>query len=131
VADAEPDPRTQERVARNEALFREANERIDAAVRTSRIAVGGVPFLCECADPRCSTVIRMTPAEYRHVRSNPRWFLALPPHVASSQGTARVVEERAGYVVVEKVGRAGDVAETLAADGEEETRWTSGRGGSA
>ena len=46
---------------------------------------------------------------YRRVRESPRWFILLPDHVDSALET--VVETHPGYVIVEKTGAAGDVAE--------------------
>jgi hypothetical protein len=37
----------------------------------------------------------------------------VPGHQTAAQGFGVVVEERDGYLVVEKVGRAGEVAEAL------------------
>ena len=72
-----------------------------------------MPFLCECADMECYELARLRLAEYRQIRSNPRWFLNLPAHEAAAQGAAEVVERHPGYVIVEKQGHAGDVAEEL------------------
>jgi hypothetical protein len=47
------------------------------------------------------------------VRANPRWFINIPGHQAHGLGVAQVVRERDGYVIVEKVGHAGEVAEDL------------------
>jgi len=51
-----------ERVARNEAAFREANERIRRRAAHADLAV--VPFLCECADRDCTAAVQLQPAEY-------------------------------------------------------------------
>jgi hypothetical protein len=73
-----------------------------------------VPFICECADPTCMEVLRVELDEYRSVRSSPRRFLKAASHGADAGPAARLVSEHEGYVVVEKLGRAGDVAESLA-----------------
>jgi hypothetical protein len=103
---------TEKRIARNNATFREANERIGALAGIYRVE-GAVPFICECADPACSEIVQLELGKYEEIRADPRRFLKAPGHEAAAQGTAVVVERREGYIIVEKVGYAGDVAETL------------------
>ena len=101
-----------ERVARNNALFRVANEEIVAKAAEWNMD-GLLPALCECADPRCTTVVRVTPRQYEAVRSDSRWFLNAPGHELNDQGWAHVISENDRFVVVEKVGEAGKLAEEL------------------
>ena len=101
-----------ERIARNDAIFRKANEGISAVAGEEREEP--VPFICECADPACRDIVLMTLAEYDAIRSNPRLFLKVPGHEAAAQGWAQVVERHDKYVVVQKVGVAGEVVEQLA-----------------
>ena len=101
-----------ERVARNNALFRVANEEIRAKAAEWNMD-GLLPALCECADPRCTTVVRVTPRQYEAVRSDPRWFLNAPGHEVNDQGWAYVISENDRFVVVEKVGEVGELAEEL------------------
>ena len=49
---------TAERVAHNNAVFREANERIQGAAEAYGLD-GFLPFLCECPDPTCTTIVEM------------------------------------------------------------------------
>jgi hypothetical protein len=108
-----------ERIGRNNATFRDANERIGAtAAAQARPPEELLPFLCECAEPTCTELLQVALADYRRVRSDPRRFLAAPGHEGAAEGVARVVEEHAGYVVTEKVGRAAEIAERRARDGE-------------
>jgi hypothetical protein len=110
-----------ERIGRNNATFRAANERLgEVAAVQDRGPDEWLPFLCECADPACTQVIRVALREYRSVRSDPRRFVVCPGHDAIASGFVRVVEEHTGYVVTEKVGRAGEVAERLAESGADE-----------
>ena len=102
----------EERIATNNATFREANERISAAAGSYGIETP-IPFICECSDPRCSEVIRLSLDEYEEVRANSRHFLNIPGHEAASKGLAVVVERRQGYSIVEKTGRAGEIVEGL------------------
>lgn len=101
-----------ERVARNDAIFREANEGIRKAAQEYSLE-GKVPFICECAEPTCQEIVRLGLAEYEAIRAVPTHFLNAPGHDRAAQGWARVIEPRDGYDLVEKVGRAADVAEEL------------------
>jgi hypothetical protein len=98
----------EERIARNNATFRDANEHIGAAAGVYGID-SPVPFICECADARCSEIVRLTLEQYEEVRADSRRFLSVPGH----EDAAEIVEERDGYVIVEKVGRAGDIVDAL------------------
>jgi hypothetical protein len=98
---------SEERAAKNEISFREANERLGEK-RVELDAAGRTPFLCECSDARCTELVRLTLAEYERVRSNPRWFLVASGH---DPGASRAAEERGGYAIVEKTGVAGAIAE--------------------
>ena len=55
----------------------------------------------------------MTLDQYEDVRAVPVRFFTIRGHqdIATEAGAARVVEERGGYVVVDKIGVAGDVAQ--------------------
>lgn len=103
---------TDERIARNNATFRDANEHISAAAGAYGIDAP-VPFICECADVRCSEIVRMTREEYEEVRAGSRHFLNVPGHQAAAGAAAEIVAERNGYVIVEKLGRVGDIVEGL------------------
>jgi len=101
-----------EQVARNDAVFRAANERIERAGADLR-AVDPLPFICECAEPTCRELILLTRPEYEAVPGHPTWFAVAHGHEGGSDGASRVVERREVYVVVEKVGSAAGVAEAL------------------
>jgi hypothetical protein len=103
---------TEERIARNNATFRDANEHIGAAAGVYEIEAP-VPFICECADARCSDIVRLTLEQYEEIRADSRHFLIVPGHQDPAEGAAEIVAERDGYVIVEKVGRAGDIVEAL------------------
>jgi hypothetical protein len=104
-----------EKVARNNSVFRDANEEIDAAATEHGLDDGRLtPFICECSDPRCTQIIRLTLREYRRVRGNPRWFAHAPGHEIAVPGMVAPVERNDRYVLVEKLGLAGEVATQLA-----------------
>jgi hypothetical protein len=102
----------EDRIARNQATFRAANERIRAAAGVYDVRTP-VPFICECADPTCSEVVRLELDQYEEIRSDSRRFLNVPGHQTAAQGVSVVVEERKDYVIVENMGHAGEVAEAL------------------
>jgi hypothetical protein len=70
----------EERVARNEALFREVNERIND-VNEDAPAGAESDYVCECGDPACTDPVSLTLVEYEEVRSDPTHFAVLPGHV--------------------------------------------------
>jgi len=102
-----------ERKARNEALFREVNERVED-VSTGLVGSGEpdsllVGFVCECGREDCLEQLEVTRAQYEAVRSHPRRFLVLPDH--EDADVARVVERHGHFLVVEKIGEAAEIAE--------------------
>ena len=101
-----------ERIARNDAIFREANEGIGEAAEEHHADMR-IPFICECADPGCREIISLTQDEYRQIRSDPRHFVNVAGHEASAHGWVDVVAQTDGHVTVEKLGQAGDIVEDL------------------
>jgi hypothetical protein len=103
----------EERAARNEAVFREVNERIKEISRDLSATSDAETFsiLCECSKPGCNEMIEITPGEYEEVRSRGDRFALVAGH--EDPRLERVVEARRGYTVVEKVGRGAAVAEEL------------------
>jgi hypothetical protein len=99
------------RIARNDSTFRDANEKIaNAASGYERFEQ--VPFICECATESCTVIVPLSLAEYEDVRSAPTRFFVATGHQAS-EGVVSLLEDRDGYVVLEKEGRAGEVATEL------------------
>lgn len=99
-----------ERIAKNETVFRAANREIKHAEKE---AGGGadkiIEVLCECGREECSGLIALTVAEYEAVHSQDDRFVVLRGH--ESAEIERVVEDRAGYLVVDKFGEAEEIAE--------------------
>src|ERR1700710_3069525 len=104
---AEKQETMEARKAHNEALFRDANESVRAVQEDLGIPEGRMPFLCECDDPECRSVIRMTQAAYEEMRSDPHRFVIAPGHPS----TGDVVDQHPDYCVVEKSGLAAEIAE--------------------
>src|SRR3954462_5091851 len=101
-----------EKAAINESRFRESNERIEEVVEQYGLRQH-LPFLCECADPECTVLVRMSHDEYLHVRSDSRWFLNATGHEDPGSQHSRIVEEYESYDIVEKTGKAGEIAAEL------------------
>lgn len=101
----------EERLAQNEALFREVNERLREVSQLTGIAEGGLDVVCECGDEACVARIPISLRDYAQVRAHPRRFVVLPGH---ELGVEHVVEDRGRYRVVEKDGEAGAIAEAAA-----------------
>jgi hypothetical protein len=99
------------RVSINQLTFRRANEEIEdvaahlAESRTFRL----IPFLCECVDPRCTQVIRLSRSEYEEVRASPRRFAVFPGHEMTLEDE-QVIGRSDRFTTVKKVGEAGRVA---------------------
>jgi len=100
-----------ERVARNDATFRKANDAIEASAEELGIEV--VPFICECADEPCTELVLLQLEEYEAVRSDSTHFLNAVGHQTAAGPYGRVVERHDRYVVVEKLGRAAEIVEKL------------------
>jgi hypothetical protein len=92
------DPRA-DRIARNEALFRDVNERI----RDLRDEAGRdlVEFLCECGDDDCVERIALSPDEYEEVRADPVLFAVAAGHVVPQ--VERVVAANERFETVRKL----------------------------
>jgi hypothetical protein len=102
----------EQRAARNEALFREVNQNI-ARLEERHDTTATVPvYICECAAADCTAQLPIDAETYQRVRGNPRRFFVLPGH--EDPRLERVVETHRDYLVVEKTGPAGEVAENAA-----------------
>ena len=99
-----------ERQARNEALVREVNERINTLDREAAGsgAVHGVEtfrFHCECGrDGGCPELIWMTLEEYEVVRTQDDRFALVPGH--ETEELEGVVDGTVRLVIVDKVDEA-------------------------
>ena len=110
----------EERIARNDSIFRDANERINAkAIEHDTDEEQAVPFICECADDHCTTIVPLSLSEYEWVRSDSRQFLTVFGH-ERFEGIVEIVASNHNHVVVRKSGRAGDIAAALDERSEED-----------
>ena len=99
-----------ERMARNEVLFREVNERIEEVdARFGQLAEPSqLIVVCECALPDCTGQMEVPRSEYEAVRVNPKRFLVLPGH--EEPRIEHVVKRDDGYTVVEKFEHEAEIA---------------------
>ena len=92
----------------NELLYRRANEAIEHAAASSppleTPAELPLYFHCECAQ-RCEAEIRLTRAEYEHVRSDAAWFALAPGH--EDAALEAVAERHERYLVIAKTRAEG------------------------
>lgn len=95
----------EERIAKNEVIFREVNERIRDVVPSEN---GEVDFLCECGREDCVEQIKLTTAEYERVRADPVQFFVKPGH--ASQDVEEVVEGNDRFLLVKKHAEEQEIA---------------------
>ena len=100
----------EERIAKNEALLRATNREMERADQAEGATLGElIEVLCECGRQGCGGVITMTVVEYDGAHSQADRFVVLRGH--ENTEIEKVVEERAGYLVVDKFGEAEDIVE--------------------
>jgi hypothetical protein len=96
----------EQRIAANEALFRDVNERI---ARNDAPHSDTLEIICECGDADCLERITVTLADYEQARSNATLFLAKPGHIKAD--AEQVVADHTDHQLVRKTGDAATVAE--------------------
>ena len=96
-----------DRQARNEALIRDVNERIERVAEEARPGAGleRFEFLCECGaggddNIACEGRIEMTVAEYEEIRGQDDRFALVPGH--ESEELENVAGRTHRFVVVDK-----------------------------
>jgi hypothetical protein len=107
------DPMAAERIGRNDSAFRDANEGIRAKAGEQLLGFDEpVPFICECADEGCTTIVQLSLVEYEDVRADSRQFLNVIGH-ERAEGLVEIMLTNHNHLVVRKAGRAGEIAEAL------------------
>ena len=86
----------EERIAKNEAVFREVNERVRDVVSPE----AGIGFICECGDEECVEQVTLTADEYERVREDPVQFFVRRGHEIPE--VEEVVEENEHFLLVRK-----------------------------
>ena len=93
---------------KNEDLFREVNERIEALNESFESILPVGEWVCECPNETCADLVELSVAEYEAIRQHPNRFAVLPGHEALDVEV--VVERHERYLVVEKIAHGGAVA---------------------
>ena len=96
----------EQRIASNEASYRDVNERIASQHAPS---TDPLELICECGDLDCLERINVEVSEYEQARSDPTLFLAKPGHIDAE--SEQVVAEHGDHQLVRKTGDAAAVAE--------------------
>jgi hypothetical protein len=102
----EMDERARE-VGRQQALFREVNERIEELAESFDL-MDELSILCECGSDQCDERIALSEDEYEKLRRIPTRFAVRPGHEIPE--VERVVERHDAFVVVEKFGDSAQAA---------------------
>jgi hypothetical protein len=97
-----------EKDARNQALFREVNERIEEFATGFDVGEHD-SYVCECGNPQCTEPMELTRAEYEAVREHANRFAVVSDHENPAAET--VVEQHGRYSIVEALaGGASRIA---------------------
>jgi hypothetical protein len=102
------DAHRQDRIARNEAAYRDVNEALEAG-RAEGAEDRLRPFMCECGLLECNQLLELTRAEYEAVRAHPTRFFMTDGHELPD--VEDIVERHERYVVAEKKDVGAQVAE--------------------
>ena len=86
------------RMALNEALFREVNERITEVA--DRFGLQTLDIVCECDLIDCSERLEITHEAYEQLRADPTLYALVPGHDAPE--VESVIAHEKGYDVVRK-----------------------------
>jgi hypothetical protein len=101
----------EERIARNEAMFREANERAKAWDERHDLEGEVELYFCECGKPDCHEKVSLREADYERVRSDSHRFVIVPGHELPDVET--VIERNEGWTIIEKAPEVAPTVEAL------------------
>jgi hypothetical protein len=97
-----------ERLARNQALFREVNERLIEL--NDDVQNGPTVFVCECSNVDCAATMAIAREDYESVRAHPTFFAIAPGHEILE--IEKVIDRRNGFTIVQKVTESDYAIET-------------------
>lgn len=100
----------EERLAKNEAMFRAANEGASGSADQHLLSEREL-YHCECADMGCREKVPLQKSDYERVRSNPRHFFVVPGHEIADIET--VLEHHEDWMLVEKPPEVSETVERL------------------
>jgi hypothetical protein len=90
----------EERIALNEALFRQVNERVAETLTEMGDSSAMIEIFCECGENECTEKIQVGRDLYEQVRQHPARFLIATGHDAPE--VERVIESGDSFQIVEK-----------------------------
>lgn len=96
-----------ERIARNEAAFRELNDRLDSKVHRGSTEPDFAGFVCECGNGGCDTTIRVALGAYEEIRQDDMLFIVVPGHELPE--SEDIVDDGGGYLVVRKHDEVSEI----------------------
>jgi hypothetical protein len=102
----------EERLVRNETLFRQVNERLRELGETFSVVAEKADFICECSNEHCTEHISLTLDDYERVRADPTHFVVVRGHEVPSLETV-AYELSEDLIVVDKTEE--ELAEAAAA----------------
>jgi hypothetical protein len=91
----------QQRVGRNEALFRAVNENLEGLNETFAVITDEFEIVCECGYADCHQQLTIPKDDYTRIREDPTLFVLVPGH-EDVTSEAVVEEDHDTYVVVRK-----------------------------
>jgi hypothetical protein len=100
--------RRKDRLARNETLFREVNERVEEISEGAGLEM--IEFVCECGDADCTEAVSLTHPEFEQLRDDPLLFAVVPGHAIAE--VEDVVSDGDRFQVVRKHEEEGQIART-------------------
>ena len=95
------------RLALNQAIFREVNERVRGIYEAFDLT-GRLDLMCDCGSPSCTSKITMPSSDYEQVRADPLQFAIVPGH--QNHAVERVIAHEKTYMLVRKRGDSAVLA---------------------
>jgi hypothetical protein len=104
------DAERKQRLARNEAVFREVNERIEELTSGGDWFGEGksLELLCECGNRDCAEPLSLSISDYERVRQEPTDLLVARGHAIPE--IEKVIETGPTFEVVRKIPGEGGIA---------------------
>lgn len=97
-----------ERLARNQALFREVNERM--LELNDGFDGNSMVFVCECSNVDCTATLAINRNDYESVRAHPTFFAIASGHEILA--IEKVIDQRNGFTIVQKTTESDYAVET-------------------
>lgn len=120
-----PLTRPQRNALENEAVFRNANEKVSKgleklekmATKSNLVGLTGddleLYFLCECSDENCTERIKMKASRYKKLHKDRKQFIVKPGHQAAV--IEKVEDKKPSYTLVKKIKMPSEASTTLEA----------------